>query len=73
MKAKYELAKEVGIKIRFFRKELLLSQAQLAGRCGKDPQAIELVENGKTNPTLYTLYLIASALEQPVRSLFDPI
>ena len=35
----------------------------------KDRQTIERLENGKTNPTLYTLYEIASVLQEPVSEL----
>ena len=40
-----------------------ISQTELARRCGKDQQHIELIENGKTTCTSYTLFLICLALE----------
>ena len=70
MKGKYELAQEIGIRIKTHRKEMEMSQAELARRCEKDPQAIELVENGKTNPTLYTLYNISTSMGLTLRELF---
>ncbi len=39
------------------------SQSDLARACNKDRQAIEKLENGKVNPTLYTLLELANALE----------
>lgn len=39
------------------------SQSDLARACNKDRQAIEKLENGKVNPTLYTLLEVANALE----------
>jgi DNA-binding XRE family transcriptional regulator len=36
----------------------------------KDRQSIERIENGKTNPTLFTLLEIANVLEVPMVDLF---
>jgi len=38
------------------------SQSDLARACEKDRQAIEKFENGKVNPTLYSLLEIAKGL-----------
>ena len=35
-----------------------------------DPTNISRIESGRTNPTLFTLYRIASALEVPLKDLF---
>ena len=43
----------------------------LARACGKDRQAIEKLENGKVNPTLYSLYEIAKALEVSLSAVID--
>lgn len=47
------------------------AQVELARACAKDRQAIEKLENGRVNPTLYSLYEIAKALEVPLASLVD--
>lgn len=47
------------------------TQSDLARSMGKDRQAIEKLENGKVNPTLYTLYEVAKALEVQITSLVD--
>jgi len=47
------------------------SQADLARACAKDRQAIEKIENGKVNSTLYTLLEIANALEISLSKLVD--
>jgi transcriptional regulator with XRE-family HTH domain len=47
------------------------SQADLAREADKSPQAIEKLENGKVNPTLYSLYEIAKALGVSVSALTD--
>ncbi|MEO5978016.1 MAG: helix-turn-helix transcriptional regulator [Chryseolinea sp.] len=66
---KEDLAKSVGKRIVQLRELKGWSQAELARACLKDRQTIERIENGKTNPTLYTLYEIASVLEEPVSEL----
>jgi transcriptional regulator with XRE-family HTH domain len=38
------------------------SQAELARSYHKDRQAFETIENGKVNPTFYTLLVLPSAL-----------
>ncbi len=47
------------------------SQADLARAAGKDRQAIEKLENGKVNPTAYSLYEVANALGVPLATLLD--
>ncbi|MCZ8216203.1 MAG: helix-turn-helix transcriptional regulator [Cyclobacteriaceae bacterium] len=37
--------------------------------CNKDRQAIEKLENGKVNPTLFTLLEVAQALGVKVRDI----
>jgi putative transcriptional regulator len=68
---KPELNKKIGKKIIALRTEKGMSQSDLARACGKDRQAMEKLENGKVNPTLYTLYEVAEALEVEVRDLMD--
>lgn len=66
---KEELAKKVGKRIVQLRIKKGWTQSDLARACMKDRQAIERIENGKTNPTIYTLYEMASVLEEPVSEL----
>ena len=44
-------------------------EPDLARACHKDRQAIEKLENGKVNPTIYSLLEIAQALEVELREL----
>ncbi|MCC5917819.1 MAG: helix-turn-helix transcriptional regulator [Cryomorphaceae bacterium] len=53
----------VGKRIKHLRALNALSQAELARRCYKDPQAIERIENGKINTSIYMIKVIADALE----------
>lgn len=60
--SKQELSQKVGERIKSIRSDLGISQAELARRCNKDSQHIELIENGKVTATIYTLYIVARAL-----------
>lgn len=66
-----KLKKEIGKRIIALREEKGWSQADLARACNKDRQAIEKLENGRVNPTLYTLLEIANALEVSLPELVD--
>jgi len=60
---KQELSRKLGKRIVLLREKKGWSQAELARVCLKDRQSIERLERGTTNPTAYTLYEVASALE----------
>ena len=47
------------------------SQRDLAYECGKEPQSIERVENGKSNPTAFYLKELADALGITVADFFN--
>ena len=68
---KTDLNKKIGQRIIDLRTKKDWTQSDLARACGKDRQAIEKLENGKVNPTLYTLYEISKALEVSLISLVD--
>lgn len=60
----------VYINIRKRRKELHMTQEELASKCGyKDHSTINKMENGKVDVTLGKLRLIAKALETTVAEL----
>ncbi len=63
--------KKLGNQIKKIRQEKNMSQAALAMKCDKDPQSVERVENGKTNPSAYYLHEIANALDVPVKKIFE--
>jgi ribosome-binding protein aMBF1 (putative translation factor) len=66
-----KLKTEIGRRIVELREQKGWSQSDLARACNKDRQAIEKLENGKVNPTLYTLLEIANALEVSLSKLVD--
>lgn len=68
---KEQLKKKVGQRIVELRSQKGWSQSDLARACNKDRQALEKLENGKVNPTIYSLLEIAKALEVDLKELVD--
>lgn len=68
---KEQLKKKVGQRIVELRSQKGWSQSDLARACNKDRQALEKLENGKVNPTIYSLLEIAKALDVPLKKLVD--
>jgi transcriptional regulator with XRE-family HTH domain len=68
---KDRLKKLIGQRIIYLRTQRGWSQADLAREAGKDRQAIEILENGKVNPTLYSLWEIAKTLDVSLSVLVD--
>ena len=58
--------------IRNRRKELGLSQEELARRCGVSRQTINAIENNKYDPTLSLAFRLASELLLTGDALFTP-
>jgi transcriptional regulator with XRE-family HTH domain len=68
---KSDINRKVGLRIIELREKKGWQQVELARACRKDRQAIEKLENGRVNPTLYSLCEIAKALDVPLASLVD--
>ena len=62
----------VGQRIAQKRKELGLSQEELAKRCGVSRQTVNAIENNKYDPTLTLAFHLARELETTVDQLFSP-
>ena len=58
--------------IREKRKQLGLSQEELARRCGVSRQTINAIENNKYDPTLSLAFSLAAELGTTVDTLFTP-
>lgn len=58
--------------IRERRKELGLSQEELARKCGVTRQTVNAIENNKYNPTLSLAFDLARELRITVDELFMP-
>lgn len=66
---KDELKRNIGKRIIELRTRKGWSQSDLARACNKDRQAMEKLENGKVNPTIYSLLEISKALEVSLKEL----
>ncbi len=66
---KEDIKRKIGQRIVELRNQKSWSQSDLARACGKDRQAIEKLENGKVNPTIYSLLEVAKALGVKARDL----
>ena len=68
---KAEILKSIGKKIRKKKKKKGLTQLDLVGRMHGDIDVtnISRIEAGRTNPTIFTLYRLADALEVSILDL----
>lgn len=68
---KVEVLHLLGARIQQLRESKGMSQVDLAGKMmGKfDTTNISRIESGRNNPTIFTLYRIAEALEVPISQL----
>ena len=62
----------VGKRVRFFREQDGLTQAELAEKTGLSDNFIGLIERGIKHPTLDTLNKVADALEVNLNEFFHP-
>ncbi|WP_420400606.1 helix-turn-helix domain-containing protein [Flagellimonas sp.] len=68
---KEELKQRIGKRIIELRSQKGWNQSDLARACKKDRQTLEKLENGKVNPTLFTLHEVAKALDVPLSKLIN--
>ncbi|NDI98340.1 helix-turn-helix transcriptional regulator [Flavobacterium sp. LaA7.5] len=70
---KSELLKKVGKRVQELRNEKGMKQVDLAAKIQGDIDTtnISRIESGRTNPTIYTLYRIAEALEVSLNDLIQ--
>ena len=62
---------KLGIKIRFLRIKMKLSQEQFSELAGLSKNSIGMIERGQMSPTLETLEKIAIALKIELKELVD--
>lgn len=68
---KISIPKEVGNRVRFFRKKRGLTQTKLAQLVGKDRQYLYKIEKGVVTPNIFTISVIALTLEIPLNKFFE--
>lgn len=61
---------EIGARIRKARREIKMTQQQLAKLIYKHQAAVSEIENGKLEPTAQTLFLLSYALNKPIGYFF---
>lgn len=66
-----EYIKEICTKIKLIRVKKKMTQLELASKIGIEDSSLRRIESGKTNPTLKTIYRIASAFEIKVEEIFS--
>jgi len=67
------LSQQFGACIRALRNQTGLSQVEFGERCGFYQTYLSRVENGKANPTLNAIEVIANTLGLTVFELFDKV
>lgn len=60
-----------GLRVRYFRKKLKLSQDELAEKSDLHRTYIGAVERGERNITLMNIFRLAEALQVTAKDLFD--
>ncbi|MDO9573390.1 MAG: helix-turn-helix transcriptional regulator, partial [Candidatus Contubernalis sp.] len=58
-------------RVRFYRKQLNLTQEQFAGKLKVSRQTIIAIENEKYNPTLALALKISKLLNKPLETIFS--
>ena len=66
-----QTTKQVGQRLRSIRKARNLSIRALADRSDLSVNTLSLIENGKTSPSVNTLYQLAKGLKVPITVFFD--
>lgn len=68
-----DISKELGMKIRYYRKDKKITQERLAELCGFHPTYIGQLERGEKNASIETLYRLSRGLNISMCSLLDEI
>ena len=64
---------QVGLRIRYYRKEKHITQEKLAEMCNLHPTYIGQLERGEKNATIESLYRIAKGLDISMSKLLENI
>ncbi len=66
-----DITTELGMRIRYYRKEKKITQEQLAEICSLHPTYIGQLERGEKNATIESIYRIAKGLGIPISRLLE--
>lgn len=67
------ITKELGLRIRYYRKEKHITQEKLAEICNLHPTYVGQLERGEKNATIESIYRIAKGLDIPISKLLDNV
>jgi len=70
---KDDFLKQLGHNIKTIRESKGISQQQLAAECNFEKSNMSRIEAGRTNPTIFTLYKIALALNISLEEIITTI
>ncbi len=73
MRAKEEIASQLGHKIRTLRVERNMTMEELALESGIDYSQLSRIERGKINTSVYQIYMIARVLNVSANSVFKDL
>jgi transcriptional regulator with XRE-family HTH domain len=73
MRAKEEIANQLGHKIRTLRTERNMTMEELALESGMDYSQLSRIERGKINTSVYQIYMISKVLNVPIHSVFKDL
>ena len=68
-----DISMELGMRIRYYRKEKQITQEKLAEICNLHPTYIGQLERGEKNATIESIYRIAKGLNVPISKLLENI
>lgn len=66
-----DISLELGMRIRYYRKEKHITQEKLAEVCNLHPTYIGQLERGEKNATVESIYRIAKGLNIPISKLLE--
>lgn len=68
-----DITRELGLRIRYYRKEKHMTQEKLAEICNLHPTYIGQIERGEKNATIESIYRIAMGLNIPMSKLLENV
>ena len=71
IRLKKKILKNLGLRLKYFRTLKGISQENLAFQVGLDRTYIGAIEQGLRSPSIYCLFILASALSITIKDLVD--
>lgn len=71
VRLKKKILKNLGSRVKYFRKLKGISQENLAFQIGVDRTYIGAIEQGLRSPSIYCLFVLANALDTSISEIVD--